>query len=125
MKTYLISLMSADGPPPDDIDIPQVMADLELVNADIRAAGGWVFAGGLADTASATTLRPGGPGREAVLTDGPFVEVKEHLGGISVVKAEDYDVVLGWARRIHGATGLPIEVRPFMGDDDPGMPATE
>ncbi|MEO6997001.1 MAG: YciI family protein [Terracoccus sp.] len=125
MKTYLISLMSADGPPPDDIDISQMMADLELVNADIRAARGWVFAGGLADTASATTLRPGGRGREAVLTDGPFVEVKEHLGGISVVKSDDYDQVIGWARRIHGATGLPIEVRPFMGDGDPGMPATE
>lgn len=125
MKTYLISLMSVDGPPPDDLDVSQVMADLELVNADIRAAGGWVFAGGLADTASATTLRPGGRGREAVLTDGPFVEVKEHLGGISVVKSDDYDRVLGWARRIHLATGLPMEVRPFMGDDDHGMPATE
>lgn len=125
MKTYLISLMSADGPPPDDLDLPRVMADLELVNADIRAAGGWVFAGGLADTASATTLRPSGRGGEAVLTDGPFVEVKEHLGGISVVKSGDYDQVLGWARRIHLATGLPMEVRPFMGDDDRGMPATE
>lgn len=125
MKTYLISLMSADGPPPEDLDVSQVMADLELVNADIRAAGGWVFAGGLADTASATTLRPAGRGREAVLTDGPFVEVKEHLGGISVVKSDDYDQVLGWARRIHLATGLPMEVRPFMGDDDHGMPATE
>ncbi len=125
MKTYLISLMSADGPPPADLDLSHMMADLERVNADIRAAGGWVFAGGLADTSSATTIRGTRSSGDAVLTDGPFVEVKEHLGGISVVKSDDYDQVIGWARRIQGATGLPIEVRPFMGDGDPGMPATE
>ena len=123
MKTYLISLMSGDGPPPPDLTA--IMTDLEVVNAEIREAGGWVFAGGLADTSSATTIRGTRQGNDAVLTDGPFVEVKEHLGGISVVKSDDYDQVIGWARRIQQATGLPVEVRPFMGDGDPGTPATE
>lgn len=125
MKTYLISLFSPDGPPPEDLDLTQVMADLEVVNADIRAAGGWVFAGGLGDQASATTIRRQRGSADAVVTDGPFVEAKEHLGGLSVVRSDDYDVVLGWAERIAGATGLPVEVRPFQGDGEPGQAPTD
>ena len=125
MKTYLISLFSPDGPPPEDLDLTQVMADLEVVNADIRAAGGWVFAGGLADQGSATTIRTSGAVADAVLTDGPFVEAKEHLGGVSIVRSGDYDVVLGWAERIAGATGLPVEVRPFQGEGEPGQAPTD
>lgn len=120
MTTYLISLFSADGPPPADVDLSQVMADLEVVNAEIRSAGAWVFAGGLADTASATTVRRA----DGPFTDGPFVEVKEHLGGVSIVQSDDYDQVLDWARRIAGATGLPVEVRPFQGEAEPGQAPT-
>src|SRR5690349_7024978 len=90
MTTYLISLFSPDGPPPADLDLGQVMADLEVVNADIRAAGGWVFAGGLGDQASATTIRRRRGGADAVVIDGPFAEAKEHLGGISIVRSDDY-----------------------------------
>jgi hypothetical protein len=125
MKTYLISLFSPDGPPPEDLDLSRVMADLEVVNADIRAAGGWVFAGGLADQGSATTIRKSDAVADAVLTDGPFIEAKEHLGGLSIVRSDDYDSVLGWAERIAGATGLPVEVRPFQGDDEPGQAPTD
>ncbi|CAN7185995.1 YciI family protein [Terrabacter sp. LjRoot27] len=126
MKTYLISLFSPDGPPPEELDLTRVMADLEVVNADIRAAGGWVFAGGLADQSSATTIRrTRGSVTDAVLTDGPFAEAKEHLGGLTIVRSDDYDVVLGWAERIAGATGLPVEVRPFQGEDDPGQAPTD
>ena len=110
MKTYLITLYSPPGPPPEDLDLARVMADLEVVNADIRAAGGWVFAGGLADQESATVIRWRG---SPVMTDGPFLEAKEHLGGLSIVRAEDLDVAFGWATRIAEATGLPVEVRPF------------
>ncbi len=124
MKTYLVSLFSPAGPPPADLDLTRVMADLELVNADIRAAGGWVFAGGLADQASATVIRKGDPVADAVLTDGPFIEAKEHLGGISIVRSDDYDAVLGWAGRIAAATGLPVEVRPFQDEGEPGQSPT-
>lgn len=125
MKTYLISLFSPDGPPPADLNLDAVMADLEVVNADIRAAGGWVFAGGLGDQSSATTIRRQRRSPDAVVTDGPFVEAKEHLGGLSIVRSDDYDVVLGWAERIAGATGLPVEVRPFQGEDEPGQAPTD
>ncbi|MEW1952398.1 YciI family protein [Terrabacter sp. NPDC080008] len=124
MTTYLISLFSPDGPPPEEVDLRQVMADLEVVNAEIRAAGGWVFAGGLGEQAAATTIRRR-RGGDAVVTDGPFVEAKEHLGGLSIVRSDDYDVVLGWAERIAGATGLPVEVRPFQGEDEPGQAPTD
>lgn len=124
MKYYLISLFSPDGPPPEDLDLTQVMSNLETINDDIRAAGGWVFAGGLADQASATVIRSSGPSAQAMLTDGPFLEAKEHLGGLSIVRAPDYDVALGWAQRIAGVTGLPVEVRPFQDEGDPGATPT-
>ena len=55
------------------------------------------------------------PGGKPKVTDGPFAEAKEHLGGLTILRSDDYDVVLGWAERIAGATGLPVEVRPFQG----------
>ncbi|MDN5795650.1 MAG: YciI family protein [Intrasporangium sp.] len=120
MKTYLITLYAPPGPPPAEVDLAAVMAELEKVNSDIRAAGGWVFAGGLGDLAAATTVRTPRDGSAQLLTDGPFLEAKEHMGGLSIVQAEDYDVALGWAKRIGAATGLAVEIRPFVDEDDPG-----
>ena len=54
---------------------------------------------------------------EALITDGPFVESKEHLGGFTVIRAPDLDVALEWGRRVAKATTLPVEVRPFRDDD--------
>ena len=125
LKTYLITLYSPDGPPPPEVDLAAVMAEIEKINADIRAAGGWVFAGGLGDLDTATTIRTSGSD-EPLLTDGPFLEAKEHLGGLSIVRAPDYDVALGWAQRTAQATGLPVEIRPFVDESDPGQrPETE
>ena len=121
MKTYLISLYSPAGPVPPQSELARIMADLEVVNADIRAAGGWVFAGGLAGQESATVIRVGA---DPLMTDGPFIEAREHLGGVSIVQSDDYDVVLDWATRIGKATGLPIEVRPFQGQGEPGQAPT-
>ena len=53
-------------------------------------------------------------GGEIVITDGPFIESKEQIGGITVVKAPDLDAALGWGRKLARAIGVPIEVRPFM-----------
>ena len=62
--------------------------------------------------------------RSPLLTDGPYAEVKEHLGGLSIVRSDDYDRVLRWAERIAGATGFPVEVRPFVDEHDPGQQPT-
>jgi hypothetical protein len=109
---YLLSVYQPTGGTPDPAFLEQVMADLDAVNADLEAAGKWVFAGGLHDPGSATVLQL--KGDDVVATDGPFSEGKEHLGGITIIEAEDLDEALGWAGRIARATTLPIEVRPFQ-----------
>jgi hypothetical protein len=109
---YLMSVYQPTGGTPDPEFLEQVVADLEVINAEIKAAGAWVFAGGLhaPDSATVLQLKDG----DVRTTDGPFVEGKEYLGGISVIDAPDLDAALGWASRIARATTLPIEVRPFF-----------
>jgi len=113
MQPYLLSIYQPDGPPPPDVDLAQVTAKLERLNADIKAAGAWVFTGGLHAPSTATVLRVRDD--EVLTTDGPYVEGKEHLGGLTIIEAADLDAALGWARKLSAATTLPIEVRPFAG----------
>jgi hypothetical protein len=114
MPQYLLSLCSpgADATPPSPEALEGVMREISVLNDEIKAAGGWIFAGGLHDANTATTLRLHGD--EVLMTDGPFAEGKEHIGGISIVRASDLDVALGWGRELARITGLPIEVRPFQ-----------
>lgn len=88
------------------------MRELDAVNREIKAAGSWVFAGGLHPPSTATVARF--QNDEVLLTDGPFVEGKEFLGGITIIDAPDLDAALTWASKIARATTLPIEVRPFQ-----------
>ena len=111
MKNYLLSIYQPDGPPPATVNLERIMRDVGAVTEEMQAAGAWVFAGGLHDADSATVLRP--TGGDVLVTDGPFVEGKEHLGGFTVVAAPDLDVALEWGRKLARATTLPIEVRPF------------
>uniref|UniRef100_UPI0032B81F9D YciI family protein n=1 Tax=Streptomyces luteolus TaxID=3043615 RepID=UPI0032B81F9D len=53
-------------------------------------------------------------GEEILTTDGPYVEGKEHLGGFTVIRAEDLDAALEWGRKLAEAITLPIEVRPLQ-----------
>jgi hypothetical protein len=114
MKQYLISVYQPDGPPPPPERLEPIMREVEAVTQELQASGCWVFAGGLHDASTATVLRI--QDGDVLMTDGPFVEGKEHLGGFTILKAPDLDVALGWARRYARATGLPIEVRPFQGE---------
>jgi len=112
MPQYLLSFYQPEGPiPPKDV-LDRVMRELDVVNREMKAAGAWVFSGGLhpPSTATVARFRDG----EVLLTDGPFVEGKEYLGGITIVDAPDLDAALGWASKIARATTLPIEVRPFQ-----------
>ena len=70
-----------------------------------------MFNGGLHPPSSATVLKL--DNGEIAMTDGPYAEGKEHIGGLVIVEAPDLDVALGWGRRFTEAIGLPIEVRPF------------
>jgi len=112
MPQYLLSIYQPDGTPPAEVDLEQIGRDLDVLNAELKAAGAWVFAGGLHQPETATVLRPGGD--DVLMTDGPYVEGKEHIGGFTIVDVPDLDAALGWGRRLVGATTLPVEVRPFQ-----------
>ncbi|MEV4146612.1 YciI family protein [Amycolatopsis sp. NPDC049691] len=114
MKQYLLSIYQPDGPtpPPDVLD--GVVKKLDALNADLKAAGAWVFAGGLHPPSTATVLRA--DNGDTVVTDGPFTEGKEHLGGFTIITAPDLDAALAWGSRLADAVApLPVEVRPFAG----------
>ena len=114
MKQYLLSVYQPDGPPPPPEVLEPVMARLDALNAELKQAGAWVFAGGLHPPSTATVVRVADGA--ALVTDGPFTESKEHLGGFTIVRAPDLDAALEWGRRIAEVTTLPVEVRPFQGD---------
>ncbi|MEW1776372.1 YciI family protein [Streptomyces sp. NPDC086777] len=113
MKHYLLSVVQPAGATPPAPDaLAAIMRDVEAFNDELRAAGAWVFAGGLHGPETATTLRP--EGGDVLITDGPYAEGKEYLGGLCLIRAEDLDAALEWGRRAALATTLPIEVRPFV-----------
>ncbi len=114
MKHYLLSIQQPDGGPASPELLEPIMRDLATFNQELKAAGAWVFAGGLHEPSTATVVRPQGDG--FLMTDGPYVEGKEHVGGLSIVAAPDLDVALDWGRKLAGATTLPVEVRPFQGE---------
>jgi hypothetical protein len=116
MKLYLLSIYQPDGPPPPPEVLSRVMRDIDVMNRELEATGSWVFAGGLHEPSTATVVRV--KGEDVLMTDGPFVEGKEHIGGFTIIKAADLDVALEWGRRLAEATTLPIEVRPFQGEVD-------
>ena len=112
MARYLLSIQQPDGPPPPAVDLEQIMRDVAAVEADLRAAGAWVLGGGLHPAAAAAVVRT--HDGEPLTTDGPYAETKEHLGGITVIDADDAEAALAWAGRLAQATTLPIEVREFQ-----------
>ena len=112
MKQYLLSIYQPDGPPPPDIVLTRIMRDVHALRDDMKRAGAWVFSGGLHPASTATVVRV--KDGEALMTDGPFTEGKEHLGGFTIIKAADLDAALEWGRKLAAVlTPLSIEVRPF------------
>jgi len=117
MKQYLISFYQPDGPPPPPEFLAPIMREMGIIQSELEAAGSWVFAGGLHPPSTATLLRA--KGDDVLITDGPFAEGKEHIGGFTIIEARDLDVALEWARKLARATTLPIEVRPVRGGAKP------
>jgi len=111
MKQYLLSVYQPDGGVPEPEILDKIMRDVDVLHQELKAAGAWVFAGGLhpASTATVVRLQDG----DVLTTDGPFAECKEHIGGFSIIKVSDLDAALEWGRKLARATTLPIEVRPF------------
>ena len=114
MKQYLLSIIQPDGDPPPPHVLEPIMRNVKAFDDELKAAGAWVFAGGLHPPGTATVVRPNAD--EILTIDGPFAEGKEHVGGLCIIKAADLDEALAWARKAAKATTLPIEVRPFHGE---------
>lgn len=113
MKTYVLNIYQPDGPVPAPEVLTRIRQDLDAMNTELRASGRWVFAGGLHGPDSAKVVRLNGA--DVVATDGPFAEAKEHIGGFTIIKANDLEDALSWAGRLTQATTLPVEVRAFQG----------
>jgi hypothetical protein len=83
------------------------------LEADMKAAGAWVFSARLHEPNTATVVRIANG--DVLMTDGPFAESKDHLAGFYLIEAADIDAALSWGAKVTEAVGHPIEVRPFAG----------
>jgi hypothetical protein len=115
MPQYLLNVIQPDGEPPAPDVLEPIIADLRALQAEMKAAGAWVFSAGLHPASAATVVRR--DGGETLLTDGPYVEASEHIGGFTLIEASDLDGALAWAGRMAEATTLAIEVRPVADHD--------
>jgi hypothetical protein len=118
MKQYLLNIYQPDGVVPARELLEPVMRNMYALVQEAKDAGVWVFNGGLHPASTSTVVRI--RKNDALVTDGPFVEGKEHVGGFLIIKAPDLDAALEWARKTARALvlpghseSLPIEVRPF------------
>lgn len=94
-------------------EIQRLTAQVGAFNDELTTAGAWVFGGGLNPASSATVVRAA-PGSDVSMTDGPYAETKEQMGGFWVIEASDLDAALEWARKAATACEGPVELRPFQ-----------
>src|SRR5215467_593534 len=115
MNQYLLSTYvvqgQVPGAPSTPADMQSFMERVIALEAEMDASGTFVFGGALHGPDAATVIRAGDG--DAVMTDGPFVESKEHIAGFYIINANDLDAALDWARKVVNALNHPIEVRPF------------
>lgn len=114
MPQYLLSVFQDEGaasPAPEHAEM--VMARVAAHQEELKAAGAWVFFGALTDASSATVVRTAEG--DVSMTDGPYAESREQIGGFTVIEASDLDEALEWARKGSEACMWPVEVRPFLG----------
>jgi hypothetical protein len=113
MPEYLLAVYMVDGAPvPSDEEMQQRFEAVDAFNAELKEQGVWVYANGLmpADVATVVDATAG----DVVMTDGPFPEGKEHVGGFWIIKVPDLDAALEWAAKGSAACGHKVEVRPFQ-----------
>jgi hypothetical protein len=114
MKHYLLSIQQPDGGIPAPEILAPIMRDIEIFNKELKAAGAWVFAGGLQLPNFATVVRF--KDKELITANGPYMKGNEHLGGLSIIKANDMTSAIDWGRKLSIVTTLPVEVREFQGE---------
>ena len=116
MTQYMMSVIHPEDFSYAPGDLEKAYQATDAFNQDLMASGKWVFGGGLVPASSATVVD--GRNGQNVVTDGPYVEVKEQLGGFWVVEATDLDEALELGRRASEACLHPVEVRAFQAEPD-------
>ena len=115
MSQYLLSTYAeegeATGAPRTPEEMQTFMGRVIALEAEMEASGTFVFGGALHGPDATTVLRV--DDGAVVMTDGPFIESKEHIAGFYIINAEDLDAALAWAGKVVDAINHPIEVRPF------------
>jgi len=115
MSQYLLSTYAVEGEAPRAPATPEEMGGfmqrVAALEAEMEASGTFVFGGALHGPDAATVVGVGDG--DLVMTDGPFVEAKEHIAGFYIINADDLDAALAWAGKVVDAISHPIEVRPF------------
>ena len=109
MPHYLLSGILPNDFDPSSIDEATVQ-NINALNDELEAAGARIVAGGLSAPSQAKSLRPQ-PNGEVLITDGPYLEAKEHVGGLSIIEAADMDEALAWGRKSVIACRMPLEIR--------------
>ena len=111
MTRYLVAIHHPDDFDPSAED-EATSRDIDALNEEMVAAGVRIFVGGLGPTSTAKSLRRQ-PDGKVLITDGPYTETKEHIGGFWVLEAASLDDALAWGRKAAVACRAPVEVRPF------------
>ena len=112
MPQYMVAIQHPENYDPS-LEGEAMIRDISALNEEMDAAGARFFAGGLEPAAKAKSLRKR-PGGEVVITDGPYLETKEYVGGFWILEAADMDEALAWGRKAVVACRVPVEVRAFL-----------
>jgi hypothetical protein len=113
MPQYLLSVWHDDDYADTDVsseDMQRLFSQVSAFNAELEQAGSWVFGTGLKPASSATVVRSAAG--DTTMTDGPYAETKEQMGGFWIIQAADLDAALAWAGKAAAACEGPVEVRP-------------
>jgi hypothetical protein len=112
MTQYLVAIHHPENYDPS-LEGEAMIHDIHALNEEMMAVGARFFAGGLesVDKAKSLCKQSGG---EVVVTDGPYIEAKEHIGGFWILEAADMDEALAWGRKAVVACRAPVEVRAFL-----------
>jgi len=112
MTQYLVAIYRSENYDPAVSEDAAMGREIGALNEEMKAAGVRVFVGGLQPQSSARSLRLQ-PAGKVLITDGPYAETKEHMGGFWVLRATDLDEALAWGRKAAVACRASVEVRPF------------
>ncbi len=113
MPQYLVAIHHPDDYDPFAAEDEAMHRDIDVLNDEMKAAGVTVFVGGLQPAGRARSIRAK-PDGKVIVTDGPYLETKEHIGGFWVLDVADLDEAVAWGRKATVACRAPVEVRPFF-----------